>query len=243
MKNTSIEAIRQKSYAWSIIIYPIMLLIGFVTHPHLLEMQPLFTVEQLVGRFHNNPLYHFGHLVVTFAVPVIIVYFVGTMNLLQGKGKKYGFWGGVIGVFGAFILAVDKGALCLVLSAFDTLPEEQFAGLVPYLEVIVNKAGLLVIVWLIFALMIGGFLQTIGLMKEEIIAKWQGILIIVGLLLLINPDIELISSIGALLMCIGYIPWGRKELKRKVEKNVSNQISDPFRPEVQSLDKLEAKNR
>ncbi|NNK18691.1 MAG: hypothetical protein HKP49_06015 [Maribacter sp.] len=213
MKNEAIENIKQKSYALSIIVYPLMLLIGFVTHPNLLAMEPLFTVDQLVGRFHNNPMYHIGHLIVTFAVPVIIVYFIGTMNLLQGKGKKFGFWGGIIGVFGAFILAVDKGSLCLVLSAFDTLPEEEFQKFVPYLEVIVNKEGYLFIVWLIFALMIGGILQTIGLIKEKVIAKWQGIFIILGLLLLINPDIELISTVGATLMCIGYIPWGIKEFK------------------------------
>jgi len=216
MKNDAIENIKRKSYALSIIIYPLMLLIGFVTHPNLLDMEPLFTVDQLVGRFHNNPMYHFGHLIVTFAVPVIIIYFIGTMNLLKGKGEKFGFWGGIIGVFGAFILAVDKGALCLVLSAFDTLPEEEFQKFVPYLEVIVNKEGYLFIVWLIFALMIGGILQVIGLIKEKVIAKWQGMFIMVGLLLLINPDIELISTVGATLMCIGYIPWGIKEFKLKL---------------------------
>ncbi|MDJ0646781.1 MAG: hypothetical protein QNJ57_12435, partial [Flavobacteriaceae bacterium] len=206
MKAKSIETVRQKGYALSIILYPIMLFIGFVTHPNLLEMQPLHTVEQLVGRFHNNPMYHYGHLIVTFSVPVLIIYFIGTMNLLQNEGKKYGFIGGIIGVFGAFILAVDKGALCLTMSAFDTLPEERFQDFTPFLEVIVNKAGLLWIVWLIFALMLGGILQAIGLVKEKIIAKWQGILIIIGLLLLINPDIELISTIGSALLCIANIP-------------------------------------
>lgn len=214
MKTFSIKTLKQKSFATSIIIYPLMLFIGFITHPNLLKMEPLFTVEQLVSRFHNNPMYHIGHLIVTFAVPVIIVFMVGTMNLLQGKGKKYGFWGGVIGVFGAFILAVDKGALCLVLSAFDTLPEDQFQDFVPFLKVIVDKEGLLVIVWLIFSLTIGGIIQTIGLIKEKIIKKWQGVVIIVGLFLLNSPDIELISSIGAALMCIGYFPWGLKEFKK-----------------------------
>ncbi len=216
MKSNSIDKIKQKGYALSIIVYPVMLFIGFITHPNILAMEPLFTVEQLVGRFHNNSMYHIGHLIVTFAVPVIIIYFVGTMNLLQGKGKSYGFWGGIIGIFGAFILAVDKGALCLVLSAFDTLPEEEFNQLTPYLQVIVDKEGLLFIVWLIFALMVGGILQAIGLMKEKIIAKWQGAFIIIGLLLLINPDIELISSVGSALMCIAYIPWGIKELNLKL---------------------------
>ena len=215
MDRLTIDTLKQKGFAISIIAYPLMLFIGFVTHPNLLAMEPLHTVEQLVGRFHNNPMYHFGHLIVTFTVPVIIIFMVGAMNLLQGKGKAYGFWGGVIGVFGAFILAVDKGALCLVLSAFDTLPEEEFQSFVPFLQVIVDKAGLLFIVYLIFALAIGGIIQTVGLIKEKIIQKWQGILIITGLVLINSPDIELISSVGTGLMCIGYIPWGIKELKHK----------------------------
>jgi len=214
----SIETIGQKGFAISIIFFPLMLFIGFVTHPNLLAMESLHTAEQLIGRFRNNPMYHIGHLIVTFAVPVMMICFIGTMNLLQGKGKKYGFWGGVIALFGAFILAVDKGALCLTMSAFDTLPEDQFSDITPYLQVIVSKEGLLFIVWLLFALIIGGILQTIGLMKEEVIQKWQGILIIIGLLLLANPDIELISSIGSALMCIGYIPWGIKELKKPVRE-------------------------
>lgn len=214
----NIEKIKKWSFALSIIVYPLMLFIGFVTHPNLLAMEPLQTVEQLVARFHNNTMFHIGHLIVTFAVPVIIVYFIGVMNLLQGKGKALGFWGCIIGVFGAFILAVDKGALCLTMSAFDTLPEDQFSVFMPFLQVIVSKEGLLFIVWLLFALVIGGIIQVIGLLKEKIIKKWQGILIITGLVLLLNPDIELISSVGSALMCIAYIPWGINEIK-KIELN------------------------
>jgi len=210
----NIETIKKKGFALSIIVYPLMLFIGFVTHPNLLAMEPLQTVEHLVSRFRNNAMYHIGHLIVTFAVPVMIVYFIGVMNLLKGKGKAFGFWGGVLGVFGAFILAVDKGALCLTMSAFDTLPEDQFNTFMPFLQVIVSKKGLLFIVWLLFALVIGGIVQTIGLMREKIIQKWQGVFIITGLVLLLNPDIELISSVGSALMCIAYIPWGLKELKK-----------------------------
>ena len=215
-----IEKIKETGFALSIIVFPMMLFIGFVTHPDLLAMRPLQTVEQLVSRFHNNSMYHIGHLIVTFSVPVMIIYFIGVMNLLQGKGKALGFWGCVISVFGAFILAVDKGALCLTMSAFDTLSEEQFTVFKPFLQVIVSKNGLLFIVWLLFALVVGGIVQTFGLMKEKVIQKWQGIFIIAGLLLLLNPDIELISSVGSALMCIAYIPWGLKELKKINSQNV-----------------------
>ncbi len=211
-----IETIRRKGFAISIIAFPIMLLIGFIMHPHLFALQPLQTVEQLVGRFHHQPIYHIGHLIVMFAVPVIMISQISIMNVLQGKGKQLGFWGGIIGLFGAFILAVDKGALCLVLSAFDTLPEVQFQEFVPFLSVIVNKAGLLWVVWFLPLLTIGAIIQAVGLMKERFISKWQGICLVTGLILLNNPDIELISSTGALLMCAGYIPWGVRILQGRM---------------------------
>lgn len=209
-----IETIKSKGFAVSVILFPLMLLAGFLMHPDLLEMKMLHTAQDLVDRFHSNQLYHIGHFIVMMAVPLIIVAMVGIMNMVQGKGRKYAFWGGIIGIFGAFILAVDKGALCLVMSAFDTIPDADFQGLIPYLDVVVKKAGLLWIVYFLPLLPLGAVIQTIGLIKEKIVHKWQGILIIIGLLLLNNPEIELISTVGSLLMSIGYIYWGIKELKK-----------------------------
>lgn len=209
-----IETIKSKGFAVSVILFPLMLLAGFLMHPDLLEMKMLHTAQDLVDRFHNNQLYHIGHFIVMMAVPLIIVAMVGIMNMVQGKGRKYAFWGGLIGIFGAFILAVDKGALCLVMSAFDTIPEPDFQDFIPYLDVIVKKAGLLWIVYFLPLLPLGAVIQTIGLIKEKIVHKWQGLLIIIGLLLLNNPEIELISTVGSILMSIGYIHWGIKELKK-----------------------------
>lgn len=209
------EQVKTKGLAFSLILFPIILLVGFVMHPHLEQMKMIFTAQDLVERFHNNSYYHIGHLIVMFSVPFIIVSMIGIMNGLQSSGKNWGFWGCIIGVFGAFILAVDKGALCLVLSAFDTLPETDFIKISPFLQVIVDKAGLLKVCYLLPLLPIGAIIQGIGLIKEKCIKKWQGISMIVGLLLLNNPDIELVSTIGTLLMCFGYFPIGIKILQTR----------------------------
>ena len=212
-----IETIKKKGFAISLIAFPVMLLVGFLIHPNILSFEPLQNVEQLVGRFHNQPVYHFGHLIVMFTVPLIMVTQISIMNVLQGKGERLGFWGGITGLFGAFILAVDKGALCLVLSAFDTLPEAEFQQFVPFLSVVVNKAGLLWVVWLLPLLPVGASIQALGLFKEKFISRWQTVCIISGLLLLNNPDIEFISSVGALLICAGYIPWGVRILQGRMK--------------------------
>lgn len=177
-----IETIKKKGFAISLIAFPAMLLIGFLMHPNLLKLEALQNVEQLVGRFHKQPVYHFGHFIVMFTVPLIMIAMISIMNVLQGNGRKLGFWGGIIALFGAFILAVDKGALCLILSAFDTLPEAEFQEFVPYLRVLVNKAGLLWVVWLLPLLPVGASIQTLGLLKEKFISRWQTVCIISGLL-------------------------------------------------------------
>ncbi len=195
-------------------------------HPDLLSFELTTTAQQLADKFRHSELFHIGHLIVTLAVPLIIAAHLGIVARLQGKGIWYGFIGAVIGIFGAFILAVDKGSLCLVLSAFDTLPDAQFAQLVPSLQVIVDRAGLLWINWLLVLLPLGAIVQSIGLIKEKQVATWQGIGMIVGLLLLNNPDIEMISSVGAVLMMLGYIPLGIDTLKSGVV--IENQQSQAF---------------
>jgi hypothetical protein len=55
------------------------------------------------------------------------------------------------------------------------------------------------------------------LLKEKFIGKWQTVCVISGLLLLKNPDIEFISTFGALRMCAGYIPWGVRILQGRMK--------------------------
>jgi hypothetical protein len=199
----------------SILTFPILLLIGFLLHPDILSLEQVRTPEQLANNFHNNTMWHIGHLIVAFAIPFIIFSIMHIMNLLKEEGLRYGIIGGIGAIFGAVALALDKGSLCLILSGFDTLPEAEFVGLIPYLKVFIDKPGLLVINSLLILLPLGVSFQTIGLIKEKHVKPWQGILIIVGLLLLINPDIEIISVVGTVLMIIGIYPLGIKTLRHE----------------------------
>lgn len=199
----------------SILAFPIMLLVGFLLHPDLMSFEIVRTPEQLANNFRGSTIWHIGHLVVAFAIPFIIFAVMHFMNILKEKGLWYGLIGGISGIFGSVALGLDKGSLCLILSGFDTLPDEKFVGLMPYLQVIIDKAGLLVVNWLFLLIPIGVIIQTIGLIKEKHIARWQGIVIIIGLLLLINPDIEIISTVGAIFMIAGFYPLGIKTLKHE----------------------------
>jgi hypothetical protein len=211
-----IERCKRVIYGLSIILFPIMLLIGFLLHPDLFSFTIVTTAQQLAANFRHSVGFHIGHLVVVLAIPLIIASLLCFTEMLRGRGAWFGFVGGIIGIVGAVVLAVDKGALTLVLSAFDTLDDAAFADLVPHLQVIVDRSGLLFIVWLLPLLPLGAIIQAIGLMRESRITTWQGVAIIVGLLLLNNPDIEIISSVGALLMILGYAPLGLDVLRHGI---------------------------
>lgn len=196
-----------------IIVFPIMLLIGFVTHPNILSFERVIDYAVWTSEWRTSDMFHIGHLLVMFAVPFIIVACVRFMSILRGAGAWYGFIGAVLGVFGAFMLAVDKGALTFVLTAFRELPQAEFEASAPAIEAIFARGGWLWITWGFATLPLGVVLQVVGMLKEQIILRWQGLCIIAGLLLLINPDIEIISSAGAFLMCIGFIPIGWRDIQ------------------------------
>jgi hypothetical protein len=209
-----IHRFKQIIYGLSLVSFPIMLLAGFLMHPDLLSFTIVTTADQLASNFRHSTMFHVGHLIVALSVPLIVSSLLCVMERLKGAGLWYGFIGGIIGILGAVVLAIDKGALCLVLSAFDTLNDAQFAELVPHLQVIVDKAGLLWVVWLLPLLPIGAAIQVVGLIKERQVPIGRGIGMVIGLLLLNNPDIELISSFGATLMTFGYVPLGIRVLKQ-----------------------------
>jgi hypothetical protein len=193
-----------------IMAFPVMLLFGFVSHPNLLSVSMVTDYAEWTAEWRGSFMFHFGHLFVMLAVPLIIVACIRLMAMLDGPRAWYGFIGGILGVFGAFMLAVDKGALTFVLTAFRALPEAEFQASAPAIRAIFERGGWLWITWGFVALPIGFILLAVGLLRQGAVPKWQGICMIVGLLLLLNPDIEIISSVGALLMCLGFVPVGAR---------------------------------
>lgn len=208
MKNQRLESVKRVGAGLSLIAFPIIFIVLFATHPNLFNISMVTDVNVRIEEFHGIDFLHFMHFVMLLCVPILIVVALKLMGLLKGRGAWLGFIGCVMAVLGAVILAVDKTALCLVPSAFDTLPEAQFAQLVPGIEALFNYKGWLVIIWLLPLLPIGFFIQGIGLFISRVIPRWQSIPITIGALLLANPDIDLISLIGSIILAIGMVPLG-----------------------------------
>lgn len=208
-----IEQVTRFGTGLALLVFPPMLLIGFLLHPDITSLELVTEAEAWAREFRGNFLFHFGHVLVMFVAPLAIVVGVRCMRFATGNGAWMIFIGGALGVFGAFILAVDKGALTLVLTAFDTLPDGTFEQTYPALQVMLERGGWLWIVYLLALLPVGFIVQAIGLAKAGVIGKGQASLIVIGMSTLFVGDIEIVTAVGAVLMCFGYMPMGVRELR------------------------------
>ena len=119
------------------------------------------------------------------------------------------------------MLAADKGALCLTMSALDTLPEDEFVKMMPGLLAMFGKEGWLILIWGLLLLPIGFIIQTVGLLKSKSLATWQSILFLIGVLFIGTPDgVEIINLTAAILMAIALIPYGIKLIKQNDSRQV-----------------------
>jgi hypothetical protein len=216
MNNLKLETFKRISSGLALIVFPVVFTILFASHPDLFNMSIVHDVNIRIEEFHGNSFLHFMHFVMLLCVPVLIVTSLKLMGILKGRGAWLGFIGCVMAIFGAVVLAVDKSALCLVPSAFDTLPETIFSQLRPGIEALFNYQGWLVILWLLPLLPIGFAIQGIGLLLSRRIPRWQSTSIIIGALLLANPDIDLISLAGSIILTIGMLPLGIQIIRNRI---------------------------
>jgi len=225
--NQSLARVKQMGTALAFILYPICAGIAFAVHPNLMSLNISHDVQKKIAEFHGNQILHFGHFLMVIAVPLLITIAIHFMNLLQTRGAWWGFIGGVLAIGGAVILAVDKGALCLVPSAFDTLSEAEFASLTPGIEAMFQNKGLLWLLWFLPLLPIGFIVQTVGLVLSNEIPRWQSVPMLIGSILMANPDIDIIGLVATIFLGIGFIPYAI-QLVRNTDK-VSNLSLAPIR--------------
>jgi hypothetical protein len=215
-ENNTIDKTKRIGIGLSFIIFPLIFVYAFANHPNLLNPKFLEPAE-LILRAHNNCLLHFGHALVTLSTGLLVIASLHFMNVLKNTSRGwFGLVGGVLAILGALMLAVDKGALCLTMSALDTLPENEFVKMMPGLLAMFSKQGWLILIWGLILLPLGFIIQTIGLLKSKNLGKWQCILFIIAMLFIGTPDgVEIINLTAAIVMSIALIPYGYKLLINK----------------------------
>jgi len=208
-ENILLHQIEQIGVGLALIIFPLLFVFAFAVHPGLLSPHML-SLEEIILRAHKNGLLQFGHVLVTLNTGLLIVVALHFMKLLDRSSLAWaGFIGAAIAILGAIILAADKGALCLTMSAFDTLPEKVFAQIMPGVMAMFTKQGWLVLLWGILFLPIGFAIQAIALLKTNTLPLWQSILFLIGVLLVATPDgLEIINLSASIMLAIALVPYG-----------------------------------
>ncbi len=214
--HNQIDAVKRTGIGISFILFPLIFIFAFGGHPNLFNPSFLGPAE-LIQRAHNNFMLHFGHALVTLCTGLLVVVALHFNNILKNTSNEWwGFIGGVIAILGVLILAVDKGALCLTMSAIDTIHEGEFINMTPGLLAMFEKKGWLILINGLMLLPLGFIIQTIGLLKSNSLAKWQSILFLIGVLFIGTPDgVEIINLTAAILMAIALIPYGVNLIRNK----------------------------
>lgn len=205
--DTALERARRLATAAALVIMPTVFVFAFATHPGLGPIQPLEPAE-LILRARGDRLLQFGHALVTLDAALLVAVAVHLQRTLRGgRGAWAGWLGGCLAVLGACLLAAGKGAMCLTMSALDTVDDRTFAAMLPGLLAIFEKHGWMVLVWGMVLLPIGFAVQAIGLFQAGAWPRWQVAALLAGSLLIGTPDgMEVVNLAAALTLCLALVP-------------------------------------
>jgi hypothetical protein len=208
-ERNSLIRLKRMSIGLAFVVFPMVFVLAFAGHPGLLSPHFL-TPEEIILRARGDALLQFGHVLVTLNAGLLIVVSIHFMKLLDRTSSAWaGFVGAILAVLGAIILAADKGALCLTMSALDNVTDEEFIQMMPGLLVIFAKEGWLVLLWGIMLLPIGFAIQALGLLRSKSIPRWQSALLLIGVLFVATPDgVEIVNLIASVLLAIAFVPYG-----------------------------------
>jgi len=196
------------------VVFPLVFVFAFSVHPNLTAPRFLGPFD-LIARAHRAGLLHFAHALVTLATALLVVVALHFMNLLEREGRPWwGFIGGALAILGSLALAADKGALCLSMSALDSLSDTEFENMMPGLLAMFSKRGWLFLIWGVLLLPVGFGIQAIGLLRTGALPRWQSVLFLIGVLFIGTPDgAELVNLVASLLMALAFVPYGVRLLR------------------------------
>jgi hypothetical protein len=209
MNPSLISQVQQIGTGAAFILFPLIFVFAFSVHPGLLRPRLLQPTE-LIRRARRSKWLELGHGLVLLNTALLIVAAIHFMEMLShGSAAWAGFIGALLAVLGAILLAADKGALCLTMSALDVVPEDEFSAMMPGLLAMFSKKGWMILLWGMLALPVGFAIQAVGLLQVGALPPWQSILFLIGVLLVATPDgLEIVNLSASILMATALIPYG-----------------------------------
>ena len=218
---SSLNSAKRTGTGLAFILFPLVFVFAFATHPNLLDPHFLGP-EELILRARNSSILHLGHALVTLNTALLVVVAFHFIKLLDRTSAAWaGFIGGCIAVLGSLALAADKGALCLTMSALESLSTGDFTQMMPGLLTIFAKEGWMMLIWGILLLPIGFAIQAIALLRSKAISRWRSVLFLIGVLFVGTPDgVEIVNLTAAIMLAVAFVPYGMGLIRNR-SKTVS----------------------
>ena len=209
MDQNSLSQVLQVGTGAAFILFPLVFIFAFAVHPGLLRPR-LLPPEGIIRRARRSKLLQLAHSLVLLSTALLIVMAIHFMRILaQGSAAWAGIMGAALAVVGAILLAADKGALCLTMSALDTVPDDKFSAMMPGLLAMFSKKGWMVLLWGMLLLPLGFAIQAVGLLQANALPRWESVFFLIGVLFVGTPDgMEIINLSASLLMAAAMIPYG-----------------------------------
>ncbi|MDC7240879.1 MAG: transglutaminase-like domain-containing protein [Spirochaetales bacterium] len=205
----TVEIIEEKGRAFLILLFPVLFLTAQLFHPDIFHAGHIRNAEDWITHFRGQRLLHAAHLLELICAPLLIVLALHFKKLLREKSPVMSFIGVVMAFIGALMLAVNKGVLCLTIAGFDrALSDAELTAMIPGLNVLLRKGGILGILWLLPLLPLGFAVISISAIRTKQLPRSQAVPMLIGSLLLANPEIEFINFFASLFLAAGLIPYG-----------------------------------
>lgn len=202
-----VNKIEQIGTALAFLLFPVLFVTAQIMHPNIFHVEMITDGKQWIEHFRGQNLLHFAHVLEFFCAPLLIIMALHYKQTLRSKAPVLSFVAVCMVFIGSLMLLGNKSALCLTISGFDLLSDQQLYQLIPGLNVLLKKEGMMAILWLLPLLPLGYVLVGISLFKSNHVPKWQSIAIITGSLMLANPEIEVINFFASFFLAAGLIPY------------------------------------
>ena len=127
-QDDALTTTRQIGTGLAFIVFPLVFVFAFASHPGLLQPR-LLSPPELIMRVRGAGLLHLGHALVTINTALLVVAALHFMKRLERSAAAWaGFVGATLAVLGALALAADKGALCLKRDVLDRCLADRRSG-------------------------------------------------------------------------------------------------------------------
>jgi len=213
MKNTNysrgitITLIEHYGTAAAFFLFPLCFVAAQLMHPNMLQMSLITDGRDWIAHFRGQSLLHAAHALEFLCAPLLIIMSLHYKRVLHERAPRLGFVGVVMSFTGALMLLGNKSALCLTISAFDTLPDAALMQLAPGLDVMLRREGWMALLWLLPLLPLGFAVIGIALYRTRLVPRWQSVTLTIGSLMLANPEIEVINFAASFLLALSVIPY------------------------------------